>query len=143
MLLIALAAALIVVWIHGVVRMRWFQRELAQHDPHTVTVAVPGLVSPIAAAARLRAELARAERARGTTHVAIARTGVSFDQLATARAIADALPDHALGILWDAGVVIVTSPIGIDVDALPTHPGTAWTTVDTSRMSDIDGLVAA
>ena len=142
-MLLALTSVLVAVWLHGMIRARWYRRELAQHDPQRVTVAVPGLVSPIAASARLRAELARAERVGGTAYVAVARTSPEFDQLASARAIADSLPEDTLGILWDAGVVIVTSAATFDVDALPAPTGTKWQSISTAQMTDIDTLVAA
>lgn len=143
MWLIALSFILAFVWLHGLLRTRWYRRELERRPDWSGQILVPGLISPIAAPGRVRAELARAERTNTSVHVARARLTDAETAMDAARNIADSLTDDMLGVLWDATTVLVIRSAAISLGDLPHQPNIDWTLRLSSRPADMELLVAA
>ena len=141
--LIAFSLLLLGVWLHGALRTRWYRRELERRPDWSGQILVPGLVSPIAAPGRVRAELSRAERTGTTVHVARARLLDSDTAMDAARDVAEALTDDMLGVLWDASTVLVMRHTPIDLAQLPEPRHVEWSMSESTGPSDLEALVAA
>jgi hypothetical protein len=136
--LIIVAAVFMLIWVHGVYRAHMYRSSLSTDPVIRGRLAVPGLVSPIAAPARLRAELSRAQRLGATVHVAIATVRPDRDPLEAAHLIANSLAPDMMGLLWDEQTVVVMRPEPILPDELAAWNVADWTMLDSTRREDID-----